>query len=161
MRRMILIAVMGVLASVVARAQATSLAEEPSKFSAFIGAGLNAEGRVKPAGAAGLLASLGGKLYSYTGLSVRGITDTQPVTSAVQGFLYKVQDTDKLDIYAQGNGGVAQSVDVTSGDFSAGGVVAYKLRDNLELFLGLAARAAPAAGGVSPAILLGFHLGSE
>jgi hypothetical protein len=136
-------------------------AQEPAKYSAFVGAGLNAEGQLKPAGAAGLLTALTPKTISFTGLSIRGITEDQPVTSVVQGLLYKVQDTDKLDVYASGNGGVAQSVDVVSGDFSAGGVVAYRLSESVELFLGLAARVAPAAGGVSPSILLGLHLGKE
>jgi hypothetical protein len=145
--------------SLSAFAQGTPEPPAQPTYSAVLGVGLEPDAR--PSGGAGLLAHINGNLFSYTALTVRGVGDegNPPIYSALQGFLLKLQDTDRLDFYVNGNGGITQDPDTTRADFSAGGIAAYRLFGNVELWGGVLVGDSATEGGIAARYMLGFRLG--
>lgn len=130
-------------------------------YSALVSANFYAEDVKHPSGSVSLLIPLDAekRLFSFTSLEVRGLTDEQPVQSTRTGLATRVGKIGPALIYGLANGGVAASSEATSGDFAAGGAAVVGLHKQLQVVLGWQWRNAPTAGGWHRQPFIGLRLG--
>lgn len=138
----------------------TLQAQEPEapKFSGVIGIGVDTDSQFNPAAGAALVTSLADKTYSFSGFNVRGDVEKKPIVTVMQGLMYEALKHDRFTVYGNANGGVSQSDSATTGAFSAGGLVGYDLKPNLEMLIGFFGNINPSEPGQKFKVMAALRL---
>lgn len=144
-------------AIVLAVLMAPSIAQAQN-YSVWLGSSVDADAVPNPAGhVCGLIGPEDSSNFSITCLSARGSGDGQPLYDISQGFARLIHTQGRIAAYGLAQGGISTSDTATTGLFSGGFAVVYRITDKYQVVGAGQGAHSSSLQGWKPRVWIGFR----